>query len=382
MMPLAPPAGDRNPEAHTQDEVLAALQGRTGTRRWSFRYELLEPDGTWLRDLDNVMAGSVTQNWLADIKRTAVFRLQERGFIDYLSDRIRPNVRLHLPPFGADDYVEWPQGVFLLATPGRRADFSGSVTREVEGYDQLQVYSDDLVSARYTVAAGTNVVTAATALINSVLVPPAVNAVPHAGTLVSAKEWEPGASKLQIINGLLGMINYESLSFDETGQAQLVPYRPPSERQAEYEYTDDSHGLILPDVEQVLDLFGVANKWILVVSEPDQPPLISTYTNSDPASLTSTVRRQRTITDYRTEQEAVTQAVLDAKAARLAFEASQVYESIAFQTGLMPIHSGNDVYRICLRELAINSLYAEHSWKMTLKAGVPMDHVARRVVSI
>jgi hypothetical protein len=261
-------------------------------------------------------------------------------------------------------------------------DSSGLVTRAVDGYDQLQVYADEQIDDRYAVDVAANVVEAVEDLVASVLVPPATNVTPHAGTLVAAKEWPPGTTKLAIINELLGMVNYESLSFDEDGVAVLQPYRPPSEREPEYTYGADQHGLVFPDVEQMMDLWRIANKWVLVVSEPDQPPLISTYTNSDPASPTSTVRRQRTITDYREEMEAVTQAVLDAKAARLAFEASQVYETIPFTTGLMPIHSGNDLYRLVIPSLAVNANYAEHSWKLTLAAGVAMEHEARRVVTV
>lgn len=383
MMPLAPPAGsDRNPNGHTEAEVLAALQGHTGARRWSFRYEHLEPSGAWVQDLSNVLAGSVSQNWLADIKRNASFTLTEVGGIDFLADRIRPNVRLHLSPYGAADFVEWPQGVFLLTTPTRQADEAGQVTRVVEGYDQLQVYADEQIDDRYAVAAASNVVDAALDVVESVLVPPAMNITPHAGTLVSAKEWPPGTTKLTIINELLGMVNYESFSFDEDGAGVFQPYRPPSERAEEYTYGADQHGLVFPNAEQTMDLWRVANKWVLVVSEPDQPAIRSVYTNSNPASPTSTVRRQRTITDFREEQEAVTQAVLDAKAARLAFEASQVYETIPFTTGLMPVHSGNDVYRLVIPSLAVNANYSEHTWKMTLAAGVPMEHEARRVVTV
>lgn len=383
MMPLAPVAGGaRNPNGHTEAEVLAALQGHTGTRRWSFRYEHLEPDGTWIADLSNVLSGSVEQNWLADIKRQATFTLAETGGMDFLADRIRPNVRLHLAPYGAADFVEWPQGVFLLTSSPRKADESGLVTREVQGYDQLQVYADEQVDDRYAVDTGDNVVAAALDVVNSVLIPPAMNVTPHSGVLVSAKEWPPGTTKLTIINELLGMVNYESFSFDEDGAGLFQPYRPPSERPEEYTYAADQHGLVFPDAEQQMDLWRIANKWILVVSEPDQPVIRSVYTNSDPASPTSTVRRQRTITDYREEQEAVTQGVLDAKAARLAFEASQVYETIPFRGGMNPTHSGNDVYRLVVPSLAVNANYSEHSWKMKLEAGVPMEHEARRVVTV
>lgn len=382
MQALVPPVGDRNPNGHIEGTILAALQGRDGARRLSFRYYLREAGGSLIETLDNVTAGTVSQNWLADIKRTATFTMRETGGIDFLSDRIQPAVRLHLPPYGDDDFVEWPQGVFLLTTPKRSASGSGVVTREVQGYDQLQVYSDDLLADRYSVATGAVVTTAVTTVLNSVLVAPAAVVVPHSGTLTAAKEWEPGTSKLRIINDLLGMINYESLSFDEDGVAQVRPYRPLSERAEEYAYLEGQSGLVLPDPEEELDLFNVANRWVMVVSEPDQPVLTSVYTNADPSSPTSTIRRQRTLTDYRTEQEATDQVVLDLKVQRLAEEASQIYQSIDFRTALMPIHSGNDVYRLQISSLAVNAAYLESSWKLTMRAGAPMEHVARRVVLV
>ncbi len=382
MMPLAPSLAARNPNGHTEAEVRAALQGRDGVRRFSFRYVLLNAANRYVMDLDNVTEGTVSQNWLADIKRTASFTMRERGGIDFLSDRIQPWVRLHLPPYGDQDWVEWPQGVFLLSSPERKASMAGVLTRQVEGFDQLQVYSDDLLVNRYAVTSGTVVTTAVRTLLDSVLVPPSIRLTPHAGTLATTKEWEPGTSKLRMINDLLGMINYDSLSFDEDGMAIVQPYRSPAERAEEYVYADDQSGLVVPDVTQGLDLFSVPNRWVLVVSEVDQPPLVASYTNSNPSSPTSTVRRQRVITDYRTEQEAVDLTTLTAKAARLAFEASQVYEAVPFKTGLMPVHSGSDVYRLRLDRLAINAKYGETSWKMPLRAGAPMEHYARRVINV
>ncbi|HET9234938.1 MAG TPA: hypothetical protein VFP10_12425 [Candidatus Eisenbacteria bacterium] len=379
MQSLTVPTGDRNPNGRTATEVLSALQAPYGSRRFSFRYELLDlTNATVTEALHGVRAGEIEMNWLADIKRTAKFTILETGEIDYLSDRIRPHARLHLSPYGVDDFVEWPLGVFLLSTPRRHIDRHGVITREVSAYDQLQVYADDLITTRYTVAAGTNVVTTVTTLLGGV----AASIAPSTATLAAAKEWDPGTSKLKIINELLGMINYESLSFDEDGQAVVQPYSAPSVRTEEYVYATDAAGLIVPEVDQELDLFAVPNQWTLVVSEPDQPAITSTYTNNDPGSPTSTVRRGRTISDFRIEVEAVDQATLDSKVERLAFEASQVYEAIDFVTALMPIHSGNDVYRIQYDPLAINHKYAEQTWTLPLRAGATMTHRARRVVTV
>lgn len=371
------PVGDHNPGGRTATDILAALRARTGVRRWSFRYELLDSANTKLVDLTNVVSAKVEQNWLADIKRTAQFGLHETEYIDYLSDRIRPFVRLHLPPYGATDWVEWPQGVFLLSTPTRSVNEVSNVHRDVAGYDLLQLLADDKVATRYVVTAGTAYTTAINALL-----PSAGNVQSSALTAPTDIEWEPGTSKLAIVNDLLNTINYESLSVNEVGVFQVRAYQSPTERGPEYVYADDHEGLLLPQVEQTIDLFSIPNSWVRVVSQPDRAYIVSTYTNTDPGSLTSTVRRSRTITDFATVNDAADQATLDALVARLAFESSQVYEAIDFSTGIMPIHSGNDVYRITFGELAIDDVYAEHKWSMELKAGVPMVHRARRVVSI
>lgn len=378
MQSLTIPTGTRNPNGHTAAEIANALKFRTGGRQMTFRYELLTSANVLIGELDNVISGEVDLNYLADIKRTARFRVRDNGLIDFLSDRIKPYVRVWLPPYGVSDYVEWPQGVFLLSSPAREADASDAVTRDVQAYDALQVYLDDLVTDRYTVAASASYTSTVSALLGSI----AKNITASTATVPTAKEWEPGTSKLKIINELLGAINYESLSFDEEGTAIVKPYVAPSVRTEEWTYEDSDESVMLPEVEQELDLFDIPNKWTLVVSEPDRTPITSSYTNTDPSSPTSVPRRGRTIVDFRTEQDAADQTSLDAKAARLAFEASQVYETVDFDTGLMPIHGTNDVYRLTYSTLAVDAKYSEHTWKMPLKAGATMQHSARRVVTV
>lgn len=370
--------GDRNPNGHTPSEILDELRYRSGARRVSFRYEQWTDNGIYLGDLAGMESCSIEQNWLADIKRTARFKIRDLGVINYLSDLIKPMIRLHLPPYGDRDYVEWPQGLFLLSSPTRGTTPAGVITRDVQAYDRLQILADQKATTRYALAAGTVVTSAVSTLLGAL--PKSVT--PSTATLPTAWERDPGTPYLTIVNDLLNSINYESLSFDEEGRAIVQPYRNPAARGEEYVYADDTNGLIVPDAEQELDLFGVPNQWSLVVSEPDRLPIVSTYTNNNPGSLTSTLRRGRTITDFRTEVEAVDQPTLDAKVARLAFESSQVYEAIPFRTALMPIHSGNDVYRITYGPLAINTKYTEQSWSMELKAGAVMQHRARRVVTI
>lgn len=359
----------------TAEQVKAALHA--ASRHMAFRYELLDSQNKFKKHLDSVLSGHVSNNALADIKRTARFSLKDDGSINFLSDRIKPYARLKM----SGGWVEWPLGVFVLSTPPRRVDAAGVVTREVEAYDLLQVLKDDKVTDRYTVALGTNYITAVKTLLDGAGLT-SQNLTATDKTLPAARDWAPGTEKLRIINDLLGAINYRSLFMDENGAAVAQPYVSPADRASEYIYRDDQDSVIFPEVEQSLDLFAVPNKWTVVVSEPDRTPLVSTYTNVNPSSSTSTVSRGRTIVDYREQQEAADQASLDAKVQRIAFEASQVYESIEFETAIQPFHSDSDVYTLEFTGLGISAKYSEQSWDMPLKSGSKMKHRIRRVVSI
>lgn len=381
MQSLVIAQGPRNPNGHTEAEILSALRGEKGTRYLTFRYELLSDNLVKLGDLDHIESCSITNNKLAEIKRTAKFELEDRGEINFQKDRIKPWIRLHLPPYGTKDYVEWPQGVFLLSTPTRHSDAHQSTHRSVEGYDGLQHLHEDLTGSRQNIVSTMKV----TDRIKEILTFTGVakfNVTPSSKTAGVTREWPPGLPWRVVINRLCRMINYESLFFDENGVAIVRPYLLPRQRPASYTYRDARDGLIIPEVDQTLDTFNVANKWIIVVSEPDRPMIKSITSNTDPSSPTSTVSRGRIITDFRTEMDAVDQATLDDLAQRYKHEASQIFENLEFETALWPPADGTDIYNIRYSPLAINHKYSEIEWTMDLVAGATMKRKARRVVNV
>lgn len=201
--------------------------------------------------------------------------------------------------------------------------------------------------------------------------------------LGSTREWEPGTSKLTIMNDLLGSINYESAFFDENGILQLIPYTSPTLRPSEYTYATDSESIISGNVDQTIDLFAVPNSWVIIYSDPESEPMVAKYTNDNPLSVTSTVNRGRKIVDVRSETEApASQAALDAKVMRLAEEASQVYENVKFETAIMPVHQNGDVYNLTIDGLVIEDKFSEQNWSMVLENGGVMQHEVRRSVEI
>ncbi|PZN05073.1 MAG: hypothetical protein DIU76_08295 [Bacillota bacterium] len=385
---------------YTADEVRAALHG--AARYMSYKYELLDDQNRHKAWLPNVLEGKISYNALAEIKRTARFVLREDPSvpIDWLRDRIRPWALLRMPRKAVTSYVylqatqvsewrglgewgyaEFPLGVFLLSSPTRRETDTGAVVREVEAYDQLVVLRDSRVTSRYVVPAGTNYIAAVSQVLTEAGIQEQ-DLLPTPLTLPVDREWEPGTTRLQIANDLLLAINYQSLYFDAQGRAVARPYRDPSELPPEYTYRDDDESVILPGVEEELDLWDVPNQWILYVSEPDREPLYAVYTNTNPASPTSTVNRGRVITAEPEQVDAADQATLDALAQRKAQEASQVYQSVEFETAIMPMHGDMDVLQLEYTRLGIKARYREHQWEMDLRPGGRMRHVVRRVVSV
>jgi hypothetical protein len=372
-------------------------------RRIDFRYELLDRNGYKKADLKNVLSGEVSHNALAQIKRTARFTLKDDGTIDFLNDRIKPYVRVYVPEgrkfsqFSAfysqqfapliheasesrqSGWVEFPQGEFLLSSPTRKEE-NGVVIREVEAFDGLVILRDDKFTERYTIPAGTNYRQAVIDILTSAGIT-RHNIQNTTKTLPTDVEFEPGTEKLDAINQLLQAINYDSLHVDVNGYFTAQEYRTPSQRAAEYSYVTDSSSVTYGGMSEELDLFNVPNKWVAVVSNAEQV-LVSTYENNNVNSPTSTVNRGRTIVDYREVNDIADQTSLDAYVHRIAFEASQVYGKITFETAIMPHHDYFDVLNVDFKDLGIKGKYAETSWSMPLTVGGRMKHTVRKVVSI
>ena len=366
---------------YTRDEVIDQLHGLTGSRgAIKFRYDLLSKEDIKLGEVD-AQSGRVALDSLAEIKRTAVFRIteQEGQDIDWMNDRIQPVFCLQMPDKG---FAEWPLGIFLLPSPDRK-DENNKIKRDIEAYDTIQILVEDKFIDRYRIAAGTKYTVAIQTLLNSAGIWKA-KLIDHPGTLAADKEYEIGTTKLQVINQLLTEINYTSLWVDETGYFIGQPYVLPASREAEYDkYKNDEISIIHPGSTESLDIFNLPNQWVRYISNPDKGvTLRSVYTNDLASSPTSTVNRGRMIVDIESVDDIYDQATLDAYVKRIAYEASQVYAKFDFSSALMPHHSFLDCLFIEHTLYGISDKYIESSWSMELQTGGRMTHSCRRVIQI
>jgi hypothetical protein len=389
-------------DGFTREQVILALH--CPNIRIDFRYELLDKFGRRKKDLFNIRYGEVSHDTFATIKRTARFTMTEDNDIDYLSDRIKPFVRLFIPSgrsygnyYGfysqqfaplldevksalKTGWAEFPLGEFLLSSPTRKQELK-HVIRDIEAYDPLVILTDDKFTDRYTVLEGTSYRQAAI----DILIGTGITKyhIPDSDKVLEmAIEFEPGKEKLYAVNQLLRAINYEPIHVDVNGYFVSLPYRSPADRAAEYSYITDSSSVTFGGMSEELDLFNIPNKFVVIRTNAEQEPLRAEYTNSNLDSPVSTVNRNRTIVDYREIDNIADQASLDSYVQRIAFEASQVYGKIQFETAIMPFHDYSDVLDIDFTDLGIKGKYAETSWSFPLQVGGRMRHEVRKVVAI
>lgn len=360
--------------AYTSADIKAALA--SSVRRWSFRYDRVQPDGT--TDAVPLLMSKVTltHNNLADkVRRTLSGGLHPDATFDFSSDRVRPVARLLMADGG---WQEWALGTFLLSGSTTTKGVPRG-TRPVQGYDLSQIVAEDAFTSRYVVAAGTNYVAAVNTILTGAGFPTS-SVESTTKTLPAAMEWEIGTSKQTAINALLSAIDYTPLTMTPYGVPTAGPYVAPEASFVAWEYRLDSASVVKPGLTSTLDLFGVPNVFVGVVSQPERPPLVSTYTNSDPSSVLSTVSRGRSIVSIVDAGDVVDQATLDAKVARVGQAASSQYETVSFAGGLMPFHDNDTVCLIDYGEGG--ALYREHQWSAALEAGGEMQHEFRRMVQV
>jgi hypothetical protein len=404
--PLPPPVPKPEPVGmppeqltyeYTQKDIDDMLHGKTGSRLVRFRFDLLDMNENKIRELHNVESADVSMNSFNTIKRTARFVIRDTPDepIDYLTHRIQPFAEFKLPDkfvqnadgtrvLLAGKWIEFPLGVFLLSSP-KRVERGTQTFRDIEAYDGIVILEEDKFTSRYHVPAGTKYTDAIIdILVNAGITKYNIDFSDR--TLPNDVEYEPGTEKTKPISDFLTAINFTALWVDDYGYFTAQKYISPADRDPDYRYEENEFSVITNGVEEELDLYSVPNKWVAVHASADSTSnvlsMMASYTNTDPNSPTSTVNRGRTIVDYRKVEEIADQAALSEYVERIAFEASQIFGKVRFQTAIMPFHGFQDVLYLKNETLGIDGKYAETGWKFALKPGALMEHEVRAVIQI
>lgn len=361
---------------YTSKEVLKILKNN---RAIDFSYDLMDNRERVLKKVS--ASGNISFDSTAEIMRTASLEIAEEDLNElakfYSDMRIRPIFKILAPD---RSWLSYPLGIFIITSP-KRSVKNNIVSWNVDCYDKSIILKEDKLTDRFYIQAGTNYVSA----VKTMLLAAGIDKyIIENSTLITNTdmEFEIGTSRLDVINSLLYAINYNPLHFDYKGFAVSERYIEPIEREADFEYMTDDRSIIFPGTSQLTDYYNVPNVIVRYLDNPDVQPLRSIYTNNNPDSLVSTVRRGRRIVDVEPVDDIADQDTLDSYTKRIAFEKSQAYDSINFDTALMPGHE----YRNCLflrhDELSIQTKYVEYGWSMELSVGGRMNHRLKRVMYI
>lgn len=301
--------------------------------------EVLDSDDNPVGPLRGLTSATVEQNVYATIRGglTLSFREEEgQGPLDWHTARLRPWVRVN--------GFRWPLGVYLPAAPSLRQDEFGRFW-EVPALDKTAILDQDLLPESYSVPAGTVVTTEVAALIIGAG-EVRLSITPSELTTRSAMTWEPGTSRLRIINDLLDSINYFALWADRRGRFRAEPYQRPQDRPLTATFARGEAAIHSPSWSREQDIASVPNRVILLVEGDDETPgLIGVADNTNPASPYSIpARNGRIVARLYENVEASSQEVLDAMAARYLADASAPGATLDVAHAHLPL-SPNDVVR-------------------------------------
>ncbi len=145
-------------------------------------------------------------------------------------------------------------------------------------------------------------------------------------------------------------------------------------------YVTDDASIIAAGASIDINLTDVPNVVQVVVSQPDRPLIVGTARNANPDSPVSTVNAPENIYVSSDQQNITYELQAQAKAFRILTEMNQIYETIQFSTGVVPLHGDNTMLGITHNDLGISDLFSEVEWKIPFRSGELMTHSARRLV--
>ncbi len=285
-------------------------------------YEFYQVDpGTWAdaRRLDSMDEAAVNWDSSQDIRGNATMKGAE--------DLGEAYVRVYLVRDGRKS----PMGCWLGQTPAASHD-GRSRTVDMDAYSPLLELMDDLTPVGYYFPAGANIVKSVVDAAREHCHAPVIGAVDTGAKLFSEPYVaELDESWLEFLSGALAKADLE-FGLDEMGDVVMVPVREIESMQPVYTFTDGNASLLMPDVEDSRDLYGIPNV-VEVVCSTEAGCVVGRAENDSPSSPVSTVCRGRDVTvrDTSPDLEDPTQEEADAYARRRLVELSSVEHEVTYE---------------------------------------------------
>lgn len=363
---------DLSQEGYSHDGVLRLLCFPGGRRKESYRLDVLR-NGIRVAEAEFTQC-AITCDADSQVKHSAWMTLRDNGDIQWDTDFLRPVMMLET----GGQVLEFP---FIPLKPMtvRYSVRNGVAFREVEAYDETVLLQNNSIGHRLYIPKGSLY----TAVIQEIL-----RGVGFASIQIAAsdavfgtdrEDWERDESIFDLVNQLLGEINYRSLTVNRSGALVSRKYTAPARDQVGIQYQADKSSVVLHRQETELDAFGRPNVFIGEVNNPDLDAVLEyTYVNDSPNSPTSTICTGRKNTAVKRWDNVQDQETLMGNVLRWAAEETARYKISTLYTAIMPHHEVWEV--LSVETEGANGVFCESSWSIgNLSPGGSMNHVLRSV---
>lgn len=313
----------------------------------------------------------IDANARADIKCSAALTVEHDPDIKYFSDA----VKIMLVENGEEKSL----GVFYTADKQERVRESGKREDVLSLYDGCYLLYNTVLERRLYYPAGKKY----TAAVKELLTLGGIalqNVEPSELAMTTDREYEIGTRALDVINELLGEINYGGIWFDADGYAVAKPALAPSAANIKHRFGGAGVRMARAGTRRT-DAFQKANVFTLICENPEiGAPLVATAENSNPLSPFSTISRGRRIADIRFVNGAPSLSELQARASRLALDSTLTSEMESVETEIRAGHGIGDI--VAVDDPVLGGIYRETAWSIAPGAGESMTHTLERLILI
>ena len=303
------------------------------TRVEVYSFELLNRREEALGPLDRIKGGTLDYS-IYDAIRSGGKLAYHGPALDWLAHRIR----ITYTATEAGQTWSHPLGVFLPAAP-QRIHGDGDVATPLSLYDKLLILHEDCFGTTTTVPAGANAVDHCLSVVRgsgetNVVIP----ASP--ATVRNDLIFEPGTSRLQVVNAVLDSIGYTSLWCDGNGQYRAEPYREPMARPLALELVSGANATHQASFGVTSNSADIPNRLTLIArTDGDTPALTRTLTLDEiaPDHPLTIARRGRVVARVEQDVEAASQTALDGLCRRRLLAAAQISQTIEISHAMAPL---------------------------------------------
>lgn len=307
----------------------------TKSMEQTFEFYIVDP-GTWsdLKRIDTVTSCSIERDSSNATLGSASFECTENVDECY--------IRAYLIAIQNGITERVPLGTFLVQTPS--VSFDGKNTSiSLEAYTPLIELKATVPPIGYALLKGTNIMDTVPDLCAENMRAPVV------ATSSDEKVYDDFVSNLDdtwlsFISDLLANAKFQ-FGLDEYSRVIFEPVQDPAALRPVWVYNDDNSSILLPDISNERDLYGIPNV-VEVVYSTGTGYMFSRIVNDDPNSPVSTVNRGREVVHRESSPNFAgmpTQEYIDQYARQMLRNMSCLEHKVTYSHGYCPVRVGDAV---------------------------------------